>query len=191
MDIKLIQIYKSYKGIPVLEDVNMTFRSGKITCIMGPSGIGKTSLINILMGLTKADKGKVEGIEGRRISAVFQEDALIDHWDAVKNIQLVCEPGLSNEAIKEEFAHLGLRDYNNKAVSQLSGGMSRRVAILRALMADGELIIMDEPFTALDEETKRIVIDYIKDKSKGKTVLIITHDKEDVESLGADRVMLK
>ena len=121
---------------------------------MGPSGIGKTTLAKILMGLTKPDKGRIEGMTGRKLAAVFQEDALIEHWDAVKNIQLVCQGSISREMIQDEFDCIGLKDYNDKPVSQLSGGMRRRVAILRSIMAESDFIIMDEPFKGLDDGLK-------------------------------------
>lgn len=190
MDIKLTEIYKSYKDVPVLENINILFKKGKTTCIMGASGIGKTTLIRILTGLTKADRGKIQGVDGRKVAVVFQEDALIDHWDALKNVELVCDPSITKEMIEEEFFKLGLENYKNKAVSQLSGGMRRRVAILRALMADSDLIVMDEPFSALDEDSKIRVIEYIKMKTKGKTLVVVTHDKEDVQRMGGDVVLL-
>lgn len=190
MDIKLTEIYKSYKDVPVLENINILFKKGKTTCIMGASGIGKTTLIRILTGLTKADRGKIQGVDGRKAAVVFQEDALIDHWDALKNVELVCDPSITKEMIEEEFFKLGLENYKNKAVSQLSGGMRRRVAILRALMADSDLIVMDEPFSALDEDSKIRVIEYIKMKTKGKTLVVVTHDKEDVQRMGGDVVLL-
>ncbi len=190
MDIKLTQIYKSYKGVPILEDVNILFEEGETTCIMGPSGIGKTTLIRILTGLTKADRGIIQGMDGRKVAVVFQEDALIDHWDALRNVELVCEPSITKEMIEDEFFKLGLRNYKNKAVSQLSGGMRRRVAILRALMADSDFIVMDEPFSALDEDSKIRVIEYIKKKTKEKTLVVVTHDKEDVQRLGGNMVLL-
>lgn len=190
MDIKLTQIYKSYKGVPILEDVNILFEEGETTCIMGPSGIGKTTLIRILTGLTKADRGIIQGMDGRKVAVVFQEDALIDHWDALRNVELVCEPSITKEMIEDEFFKLGLRNYKNKAVRQLSGGMRRRVAILRALMADSDFIVMDEPFSALDEDSKIRVIEYIKKKTKEKTLVVVTHDKEDVQRLGGNMVLL-
>ena len=156
----------------------------------GSFGVGKTTLAYILMGLLKADAGQIIGLEGKKISAVFQEDRLIEHWDAIKNINLVCHKGVSKDEIHNNLKEIGLTDYEEKAVSLLSGGMRRRVAIVRALLADYDLLIMDEPFKGLDEKLKKQVINYLQNKVKGKTV-IITHDKEEVSMLKADLITMK
>ncbi|CUH93875.1 ATP-binding cassette domain-containing protein [Herbinix luporum] len=191
MDIKIIDICKSFKGQQVLKNLNITLSEGKISCIMGASGVGKTTLAYILMGLLKADAGQIIGLEGKKISAVFQEDRLIEHWDAIKNINLVCHKGVSKDEIHNNLKEIGLTDYEEKAVSLLSGGMRRRVAIVRALLADYDLLIMDEPFKGLDEKLKKQVINYLQNKVKGKTVIIITHDKEEVSMLKADLITMK
>lgn len=189
MNIKLKNITKSFENKIVLNNINVEIAEHRITCIMGPSGIGKTTLINILMGLVKADVGVVEGLDGRKIAAVFQEDRLCEAIDAIKNVQLVCKKDISTK-IRDEFKLVGLSDYENKPVYVLSGGMKRRVAIVRAIMAESDVIIMDEPFKGLDDESKYKVIDYIKNKTVGKTVIIITHDKEIVSSLSAELICL-
>lgn len=190
MDIKVININKSFKDQQVLNNVNFTFPSGKITCIMGASGIGKTTLAYILMGLLKADSGEVDGLQGKKVSAVFQEDRLIEHWDGVKNIMLVCEPNITKEKVHDNLKEIGLTDYKGKSVKDLSGGMRRRVAVVRAILSDYDVLIMDEPFKGLDEELKKRVINYIKEKTKGKTVLIITHEKEEVALLDANVITI-
>lgn len=191
MDIKLVGINKSFKRQQVLDNISMTFKSGNITCIMGASGIGKTTLAYIMMGLMKADSGEITGLQGRKISAVFQEDRLIEHWDAVKNIMLVCRRDITKDFIHKNLNETGLTDYENKPVSSLSGGMRRRVAIVRALLSDYDVLIMDEPFKGLDFELKRQVIDYVGKMTKGKTVIIITHDKDEVELLRAGLITMK
>lgn len=190
MDIKVKNINKSFNGQHVLSDLNFTFPNGKINCIMGASGIGKTTLAYILMGLLKADSGEVDGLQGKKISAVFQEDRLIEHWDAVKNILLVCQPNVTKEIVHENLKEIGLTDYEGKPVEVLSGGMRRRVAVVRASLADYDILIMDEPFKGLDENLKKRVINYIKEKTKGKTVLIITHEKEEVSLLDANVITI-
>lgn len=191
MDIKVLNISKSFEGQQVLNDISMTFQAGKITCIMGASGVGKTTLAYILMGLTKADSGQIIGLEGKKLSAVFQEDRLIEHWDALKNIMLVCPQGITKDDIDKNLKEIGLADYEKKPVSSLSGGMRRRVAIVRALLSDYDLLLMDEPFKGLDEDLKKQVIYHVRKKTKGKTVIIITHDKDEVDMLEADLIILK
>ena len=190
MDIKLININKSFKGQQVLRNVNMTFPKGRITCIMGASGTGKTTLANILMGLQEADSGEIHGLQDKKISAVFQEDRLIEHWDAIKNILLVCQAEVTKEMVDEELKNIGMAEYEGKAVKALSGGMRRRVALVRATLSDYDVLIMDEPFKGLDEALKKLVINYIKKKTKDKTVIIITHDKEEVALLDANVITI-
>lgn len=190
MDIFIKDICKSYAGKLVLDHITLTLPENKITCIMGPSGKGKTTLIHILMDLVKADYGKISGMDGRRISAVFQEDRLCEGMDAISNVRIVCGKKTTESEIEKEFQALRLTDYRGKPVNRLSGGMKRRVAIARAIMADAEVYIMDEPFKGLDEELKEQVIIHVKQKLKGKTVIIVTHDKSDAVLLDAQVVPL-
>jgi len=191
MDIELINISKNFSGQQVLNNVSMTFKSGNITCIMGPSGVGKTTLANIMMGLEKADSGRISGLEGRKISAVFQEDRLIEHWDAVKNIMLVSSRDIAKEVIHKNLKEIGLSEYEDKPASSLSGGMRRRVAIVRALLSEYDVVIMDEPFKGLDSGLKKQVIAYVRKMTRGKTVIIITHDKDEVDMLQAGLITMK
>jgi len=190
MNIELKNISKRYGEKIVLNQLNIEFIEHQITCIMGPSGVGKTTLIHMLMGLVKADSGKMQGLEGKRITAVFQEDRLCESVDAIKNVLLVCDKKITDIQVMEEFREVGLIEYENKPVAQLSGGMKRRVTIVRALLPESDIIIMDEPFKGLDDELKKQVINYMKQKTKGKTVIIVTHDKEEVHALSAELITL-
>lgn len=185
MDIRLVKLHKQYNGKTILKDLDMTFTEGTISCIMGASGRGKTTLVNILMGLVKQDGGDVLGLQGVRCSAVFQEDRLIEHWDAVKNVRLVCGKEITDTMIKEQLGRTGLEDITDKPVRAFSGGMRRRVAIVRALLAESSLILLDEPFKGLDEALKEQIINYLKEQAVGKTVIVVTHDRKDAELLGA------
>jgi len=142
------------------------------------------------MGLIKPDAGQIIGLEGIKIASVFQEDRLIEHWDAIQNVKLVCEKSITVEQIEEEFRKVRLDDYKNKPVLYLSGGMRRRVAIIRAILAPSQLLILDEPFKGLDEELKNSVIRFLVEKTKGKTVIVVTHEKDEVEALGGNIVKL-
>ena len=190
LDIQLIGISKAFEQIQVFKNLNLTFTEGRIHCIMGASGIGKTTLLNLLMGLIKPDAGQIIGLEGIKIASVFQEDRLIEHWDAIQNVKLVCEKSITVEQIEEEFRKVRLDDYKNKPVLYLSGGMRRRVAIIRAILAPSQLLILDEPFKGLDEELKNSVIRFLVEKTKGKTVIVVTHEKDEVEALGGNIVKL-
>jgi NitT/TauT family transport system ATP-binding protein len=190
MDIELIRITKRYQQNLVLNEVSLSFQGGCINCLMGPSGIGKTTLMNIVMGLEQPDSGEIRGIKGKRIAAVFQEDRLIEHWDAIENVRLVCDKTVARKQVEQEFAKVDLTEYENKPVQALSGGMRRRVAIIRAMLFPSDLIIMDEPFKGLDMALKQKLIAYVKEKTEGKTVIIITHDMEEVQLLQANLVLL-
>lgn len=189
MDIEVKNIKKSFCNKKVLNNINIHFAENKIHCIIGSSGCGKTTLLNIILGIEDADSGYIEGVKGRKISAVFQEDRLCDGFSAKANVRLVCNNRISDEEIFCNFKQVDLEDAN-KPVSQFSGGMRRRVAIVRAIMAGGDILIMDEPFKGLDEKTKIMVINYVKKCSVGKTVIITTHNIEEVEMLKATLVKM-
>jgi len=177
MDIRIEHIYKSYRGLKVLEDVSMRFPKGKITCIMGESGLGKTTLLRILMGLENADSGLIKGMDGKKCSAVFQDDTLCMSLTAVRNILLVCDNGVAKEEIEGQLASVGLEGVSYKPVRELSGGMRRRVAVVRALAARSDVVIMDEPFKGLDTETRTKVIRYVRKMLKGRTLIMVTHNE--------------
>ena len=178
--LEAIGLSKAFEGKPVLENVHLKLEKGVHYVLMGPSGCGKTTLVNILLGLMKPDKGLVKRAEGLRMSAVFQEDRLLEQMTASANISLVCKkPTAEIEALLLE---LGLeRESLPQPVSAYSGGMKRRVALARALLADYDVLFLDEPYKGLDEETRASVLRTVKRLTKGKTVLLITHDKDETE----------
>lgn len=190
MDIRVNNVCKSFNKQRVLQNVSMSFSEGLITCIMGASGVGKTTLAYILMGLEKPDSGEITGIKNKKIAAVFQEDRLIEHWDAIKNIMLVCNKGMTIEKARGHFMEIGLTEYEGKPVKALSGGMRRRVAIVRAILSENDVIFMDEPFKGLDEELKKQVINYVRKYTKGKTLIVITHEKKEVDMLEAELITI-
>lgn len=104
-----------------------------------------------------------------------------------KNFNAQGRKAALRDFLREEFNAVGLRDYEGKPVSQLSGGMKRRIAIVRAVCAGGELLLLDEPFTGLDEKTKEQTIHYIKTRAAGRTVVMVTHDAQDVQCMGAEK----
>lgn len=179
---------KSYHGKVVFKNLNMTIQCKRTTCIMAPSGAGKTTLLRILMGLECADSGSITGLEQRRFSAVFQEERLCEYMTAVENIRLVT-PTLENAAVLLEMDRIGLKNCASQPVSELSGGMRRRVSILRALFAEYDILFLDEPFKGLDDALKGQVIAYVKGKTRDKTVICVTHDRQEALALEAERII--
>ena len=175
---------KSYGDSLVLDHVSLNLESGCPCCLMAPSGAGKTTLFRILMGLETPDRGTITGLEGLRLSAVFQEDRLCENLNPVSNLRLVTL-ALSRTAAAEALAAVGLTDCQRQPARELSGGMRRRVAILRALLAEYDLLFLDEPFKGLDQETKEIVMADTRRRCAGRTVLFVTHDPAELEALGA------
>lgn len=187
-DIILSNICKSFSGAPVLRDFSARFPAGAVSCVMAPSGAGKTTLLRILMGLERADSGELSGLEGRRLSAVFQEDRLCPWLSAAENILLV-SPALAGARVESALTEMGLGDAAEQSVRELSGGMCRRVALLRALLAEAEILLLDEPFKGLDQETKASVIQVVRKYAAGKTVILVTHDPSEPEALSAVQII--
>ena len=189
MDIKVDHVSKAYGEQQILRDLCCVFPEGKTTCIRGRSGCGKTTLIRLLLGLDISDKGKIEGISDRKISAVFQEDRLCENLSAASNIRLVCAKTISDRELEEAYKAVALTEVWQKPVRELSGGMRRRVSILRALLADSDCVIMDEPLRGLDEKTRIKTIDYILKKTEGKTLIFVTHEEQEAVWLKADKTL--
>jgi NitT/TauT family transport system ATP-binding protein len=176
--LEAIGLSKSFDGRPVLENVDLKLEKGVHYCLMGPSGCGKTTLVNILLGLLKPDNGLVKRHSDLKLSAVFQEDRLLEQMTAEANISLVCRKPKAE--IGKLLLELGIdRESLPQPVSAYSGGMKRRVALARALLADYDVLFLDEPYKGLDEETRASVLRTVKRLTKGKTVLLITHDKDE------------
>lgn len=189
MDIVISGLTKKYGENIVFDGFNARIRKNDTTFIMGPSGCGKTTLINILMGIEALDSGTISGVPALK-SAVFQEDRLCESFNAISNIHLVCNKKTKNSIIIEHLQKIGLKDDLTKSVAEFSGGMKRRVAIVRAVLARSEILFMDEPFKGLDTETKKTVIEYLKENTKGKTVIIVTHDIEEVKAFEGNLIKI-
>ena len=179
--LKCNDIVKRFGENTVLENFSHEFAEGKATAVLGRSGGGKTTLLNILMGLLPPDSGEV--VREGQISALFQEDRLCENLTASANIRLVTGKRLSKTQIAGELAAVGLSGCENKPVRELSGGMKRRTAMLRALLAEYDILFADEPFKGLDEVTRADVMRYFKEKTSGKTVVFVTHDNIECDAL--------
>jgi len=178
--IRIKGLCKAFDEKQVLKDFSAEFPKGELSCIMAPSGGGKTTLLRILMGLEKADQGEISGLKGMRQAAVFQEERLCEHLSPVANIRLV-NLALSREVVIAAMEQMALTDCADQPVCELSGGMRRRVVLLRALLAEHDLLLMDEPFKGLDADTKMQVMAVTREMIKGRTVLMVTHEEAECE----------
>lgn len=186
-----VDIRKSFGDNVVLDGFSHEFAEGKVTAVLGKSGCGKSTLLNILMGLMSPDSGRVVGTDGIGISAVFQENRLCENLTASANIRLVTGKRFSKSEIAAELAKVGLGECENKPVRVLSGGMKRRTALLRALLAEYDVLFLDEPFKGLDADTKQTVLEYCKEKIAGKTVILVTHDPDECKFLADEVIRLE
>lgn len=177
MEIRVEGLCKSYGGRPVLTNLTAVFRPG-ITCIAAPSGTGKTTLLRLLLGLERPDAGTILGTDCRW-AAVFQEDRLLEGLPAAGNLRFALGevPGEAGDIL----ARLGLELSDPRPVREWSGGMKRRLALARALLAPADALALDEPFTGLDEENRARCLELIRRAGTGKPVLLVTHDLTGLE----------
>ena len=200
--LELKNIFKNYKvgnnNQNVLDDINIKFQKNEFVSILGPSGSGKTTLLNIIGGLDRYDSGDLiingkttkkfsnkewDAYRNNSIGFIFQNYNLIPHMTILKNVELCLT--LSGKRKKERrklaknaLEQVGLKSHINKKPNQLSGGQMQRVAIARALVNDPDIILADEPTGALDSKTSVQIMDLIKDISKNKLVIMVTHNSE-------------
>lgn len=189
MDIVIKNLHKSFGDNKVLNGVNAVIKENRITCLMGQSGIGKTTLLNIMLGFEKADQGEILNVPEVK-SIVFQENRLCEDFSVMTNIKMVND-SLSDEAVNSHLAAVGLEGCEKQKVNTLSGGMKRRVALVRAVLAQKDILFLDEPFKGLDEATKEKVTNYLAEHTKGLTVVMITHQTEEAQALGAKVIYLR
>lgn len=190
MSVKINKLCKAFGEHKVLKGLDLTLEDGGVYCLMGASGMGKTTLLHILLGLESKDSGEITGIKSGRISAMFQENRLCENLTAAQNVALVCGGKMSIGEITKKLSEILPAECMEQPVSELSGGMKRRAALARAMLFDSDLVILDEPFTGLDSNTKKDVIDFILRMQNGRILLISTHGEEDVSLLGGKKIRL-
>ena len=181
--LEISHLTKRFGEKTLFEDLNLTLTASAV--LWAPSGWGKTTLLRILMGLETPTSGAVQGVG--KVSAVFQEDRLCPQLTAVENVALVLPGPMSQykTQIESDFQQLGL---DGAALSlparKLSGGQKRRAALLRALWAESDTLLLDEPFTGMDPETMKKAAALLKARCQDRNVLLATHDREAIEALG-------
>ena len=186
--VKLTGICHAYDGKTVLENRNLTVLPGQRIALMGPSGVGKTTLLRTVLGLLKPDSGTVQN-RFAKTAAVFQEPRLLPWRTAAENVNLVLsDKAATMENAKHWLAKLGLGEAGDKYPEELSGGMQQRVAIARALAMEADLLVLDEPFKAMDEALRDQVIALVGQTKAA--ILLVTHEEEEAKALGCEIVRL-
>ena len=175
--LRIENLSKSYGTHLVLDKISAQYEQGNTYYFRSPSGSGKTTYFRLIAGLEQPDSGSLQWDKNgnkndARVSMVFQEDRLLEEYSAVKNVELVTG---SREAARAHLLRLLAEEDMDRPCRELSGGMKRRVAIARAYAADSDLLLLDEPFTGLDDETRERVLAYMEEQQRGRAVLIATH----------------
>jgi NitT/TauT family transport system ATP-binding protein len=182
-----------YGDVVVLDSLDVDLPEGSVTAVLGANGSGKTTLGRVLLGLIDATdttvrsenaqgivSGRITGLDGLTRSAVFQENRLLGHLSAVSNVRLAL-PHLPRDEVGAALGEVGLdADSSTKPVRALSGGQRRRVAVVRALLGDTDLVVLDEAFTGLDSTARQATLAWARERLEGRTVLMITHDESEI-----------
>ena len=180
------------KRIDVLRELNLSIKKDKITVILGRSGCGKTTLLRLIAGLESVSQGEIKFKEQAKIGFVFQEARLMPFLNVYENIVFVLKKQeIEAEKIDSLISMIGLNDFKFAAVSQLSGGMSSRVSLARVLAYEANLILMDEPFAALDAFTRASMQAEILKIQAGKTILFVTHNIDEALFLADEIILLE
>ncbi len=180
----------SFDDKTVIENYSQLFKAGGRYCIMAPSGSGKSTLMNLISGLVRPDTGRAEIPE--RVSVCFQEDRLLEQLSAWGNVALVC-PNISagdRKLLKFDLDETLGRDSAALQIEACSGGMKRKIALMRALAGSGSVLLLDEPFAGLDDISKTDVVALINRHLHGRTLIVATHDSNDVTFLNAELIRL-
>ena len=189
--LKITDLTFAFGKKQIFENFSLTLETGEILAVMAPSGYGKTTLLGLIAGLLKPQKGEIVNTF-EKIAYVFQEPRLFPWLTVKENLLAVIDEKDESAAktVAECLALVGLSDSLDKYPSELSGGMKSRVSLARALAYGGDLFLLDEPFAALDEELRHTLTVKIKDylRSRGASAILVTHNREDAEKI-ADRIL--
>ncbi len=175
-------ITKKYGKNTVLHGISFVLKEGEKAVIEGKSGIGKTTLLRLVAGLEKVDSGSLSGYSHKDVCYMFQEHRLLPWLDLLDNVTAPVGSEKREEAT-DLLSKLELFEHINKYPEELSGGMKQRAALARALLYNKPILLLDEPFSALDAQTKSVVCELIKKKMKDKTVILISHTSNDANLL--------
>lgn len=180
----LENICRSFGSRKVLDGFSRCFEEGRVNVLTGPSGWGKTTLLNIIAGILKPDSGSVSGTEGRKMAYVFQTPDLLPWKTVLANVEFVLPKGMAAEEksrrAMECLEIVELADRAESLPAELSLGMAMRVSLARALAADSDILLLDEPFSGIDPALKERLLDRLQRlwAARGTTVVLVSHSKE-------------
>lgn len=192
MSIKINDISKRYGDKVVFDHFSLELRDNAVNCILGPSGCGKSTLLHYIAGISAPDAGTVEGLEGRSIACAFQEPRLLPWKSVADNVDFVLDRSLSASEravrVQSSLEIVEMQDSADLMPGELSGGMAQRVSLARALAADADILLLDEPFSAIDATLKWAVILRLRTlwSARGTTVVMVTHDEAEAAALDAE-----
>ena len=181
---EILNLWFSYPGKELFRDFSLSVPPGERVALMGESGRGKTTLLRLMAGLEQPKEGKVEGIPPEGVSMVFQENRLVPGMSLLANLALAA-PGKSRGELMALLAALGLEEAADCLPGSLSGGMARRGAIARAAALGSSLVLLDEPFTGLDEGNRKRAAVFLRERFAGAAMVAAVHHREEAELLGA------
>ena len=180
--IKLTNVCKRYAEKNVLQNLNMQFTCPGSYAILGPSGCGKTTLLRLIAGLEVPTSGLVQIAADTKMAVCFQEDRLLP-WKSVLDNVALAAPGKDKAIARKWLTCVGLGSELSALPASLSGGMKRRAALARALAYDAPVLLLDEPFRALDEETHQQMLALVRSHAKDRLLILVTHDPRDAEGM--------
>ncbi|MCL2620763.1 MAG: ATP-binding cassette domain-containing protein [Defluviitaleaceae bacterium] len=186
MAIQMTNIHKRFGDDVIFSGFDFAVGDKGKVAVMGESGRGKTTLINLICGIIQPDQGVITGVDAQKISVVFQEDRLLPYKSGLANLLFPLRQAKAHtQRAIDLMTQMGLGQDVYKKAALYSGGMKRRLALCRALLTDFDLIILDEPFKGLDVALKSQAMGIVKEQTKNKTLILITHDTTEADFFGA------
>lgn len=185
---KIERLSFSFDKKVIFSDFNLEIANGHITALMAPSGKGKSTLLRLIAGLLEPQNGSID-TTGQTVGIMFQEPRLFGQLTALQNVALVIKDKVNaNQRAMQLLEAFNVADAANKYPDELSGGMAKRISLARAIAYNSDILLLDEPFSALDSQTKKMVMEASKPFLQGKTVLLVTHDAAEAAAF-ADTVI--